>query len=220
MKKVWLVGLVLATALAAVPVAQADQTTFYFDFYGVSTGSTSGISGLGLVSGSGSLLGTSLGGGNYDINGGSNIEFDLLGTTYSATVVSNPTPGTAVNSNLAFFYNDLLNMTSPGYLPNVPDSGVGNPTQVSGVLFLLSGLGSYNGYYLDIWYQAGGDLLSAGDPTGTNYIPVSASDLAYRVNLDVSETPEPSSLLLLGSGLFCMAGFLFWKMRPVVIHNA
>jgi len=182
MKKFWAL-LALAAALAITPAVKADSYTLYFNFGGAGN------------SGGGSLTGTWLSHGVFDVTGG-NFKIDGM----NASVVVNPNaPGT---SNLGawagyqFTYDDLL-MGCCGR----------SQMDVNGLLFAFG-----DGGYLNIWEQGGVYYYNAivngqwvFDPT----VGVGGEELDF----DISCTPEPSSLVLLGSGLLFLAGFVFWKSR-------
>jgi hypothetical protein len=207
MKKISLVVLALATALATAPAAMATTQTFYFDFNGIATGS--GTPGVGLTSGSGYLTGTLISGSEFEITGGSNIIIDGL----AATVIGNTAPPivNGVNTGLdcsqpEFCFDNIIDMSTSPYF--VDSTG--------GLLFQITAttdqvlLFTQGGTVLSDWNNGGG-LPTDFHPT---YNGANPATYGYDTGLAITETPEPSSLLLLGTGLLLMAGFLFRKAKP------
>jgi PEP-CTERM motif len=193
MKKYFMALLALATALAITPAALADT----FDFT---------VSGSGLTGG-GSLIGSSIGGGNYAITGGT-ITLDGL----SAIIVPDSTPGANVmypggwnyqgsGPSYSFMYDNILPVDSVG-----------------GILFQLS-----NGELLEIWEINGIDYYNGVVNGSWIFSDYDDADLGYGepITMDVTATPEPSSLLLLGTGLLGLAFVAFRKVKSsgLVLHT-
>jgi len=184
MKKLSLVVLALATALATAPAAMADSFGFNI------TGST-GIT----ITGSGTLIGTNEGGGIYDITSSSGYSFTIGGVGYSASIIGNPTPYPGTSTVAGDTYDDIL---TPGAWPYVTDNGL---------LFQLSGSGSLSGDYLDLFFSTSG--IYSGQDVWNVFNGDGFALINNTSGGDPLFTPEPSSLLLMGTGLLLMAGFLF-----------
>ncbi|MGA3079763.1 MAG: PEP-CTERM sorting domain-containing protein [Terracidiphilus sp.] len=212
MKKLGFALLALAAALATAPAAMATGgVPIYVDIWGTSTANPNGTSGVGIVSGGGVLTGT-LVGGSYEITGGTftidGMAADLIpyaGGVYPAPV---PSPGGG-----GFTYDDTLSLTSPYVdaagallfsIPSMPN------TQAA--LFFCSNV---SGNCLA--GGGGNDLLEFYNTSTELYTPLYVGDppiTGYDINMSASLTPEPSSWLLMGTGLLFLVGFLYRKAKP------
>ncbi|MGA2352412.1 MAG: PEP-CTERM sorting domain-containing protein [Terracidiphilus sp.] len=200
MKKFWLLGLALATTFAIAPAAKADQ-------FAIS------LSGTG-VSGAFDISATSIGGGEYDITAG-NIEIN----GFTGTLIADP--GTVGE----VYYDDL---TAGGIIfPDVPPSNhdylffddiltstVTSPyLDGNGILFNLS-----NGGVVNIFSFDGADYWT--EYVNGKFLPATNNDAGGDpVSFDLTPSPEPSSLLLLGSGLLGLTAFLY-RRRRFALTNA
>jgi len=201
MKKFSIALVVLATALAISAAAKADTIyTFSFGYTGYnSTGHTGNDV-------SGSLSGT-FNAGAFDLTGGTlTVSFGLgaAGSTESTPVTydlytgnANPYSG-ATHDGLT--YDNVVDETSP-YLDS------------KGLLFTEVGHPSVG---VEIFYVGGGPSDPVWEFEESNGHYNVGSFVTFPPSVGAVVTPEPSSLLLLGSGLLGLAFVAFRRSKPAV----
>ena len=130
-------------------------------------------------------------GGQFDIEGGT---FNINGV--AAGVVSNPTPGAAsVSLDGGIYYDNIL----------IP---AGSPAVTGNGLLFIIGSGA-TAEEFNIWSQGGVTYFDeyyegAWLDNGENGVAIS---------MNVSSTPEPSTWLLLGTGILALAAGLYLKSK-------
>jgi hypothetical protein len=206
MKKFLLVGVVCALAFA--PFAVADNYYYSVTITGTDISGT-GTIGVDSVKGQLDIVDGSFGFTNSGDGSAATgtLVADTLSTGtveyYDVTTRAYSTSGTSLTDNY-IYYDDIL--TSATHSPYLDDNGV---------LVALS-----NGEYLNIFSYDGVDYWAEfldGSSEANGQLGPDTADLSLEATV---ATPEPSSLLLLGTGLLAVAGLFFWKTRLKLVKEA
>ncbi len=191
MRKFSLALLALTTALALSPAALADAWSFTISGIGITS---SGIIDFSPTSTPGidEITGIS---GNFSTSNHGGFSGAITGLGTGSYDFSHPTTS---SNDLSVFDNLFF---PAGTAPSVNSSPAGELLDNWGLLFDVTG-----GYTVNVWGKGTGNLYALSDGIGS-YVDNTAP-------VDFTVSPEPSSLLLLGTGLLGLAVILFRKARP------
>ncbi len=220
MKKFWLITLALATALSAAPLAKGDT----FNFCCINISANSGSGSQGTITGTGSIDFQTVGGvmeidsASFSFTDASN-NFIGLGN-----LIADPTPGEV--------YYDDLGPSTPGFGTSQPpnsenyiyyDNVLTSTTTASpifdgnGILLQITN-GNTNVGVMNFFYEDGSYYYVEYGGDGWITMPNNDSDINIPANMSIS--PEPPSLSLLGTGLLALAGILIWKAKAGLVWAA
>jgi hypothetical protein len=217
--------LVLATSVALTPAARADSYNFSFSGGGmsasgvidVSSAVVPGVPGGYQITGiSGTFSDTNLGLSNAAITG---VQTTSLPSPVNADGTFVP-PGSQADG-YGFSYDNLFfpagdsPAVCPPPAPGDPEAPYpfgGGTLDIYGLLFNVQG-----GYNVDVWSNGVlpglGLSYGAGDSLNGNVLTTFGEPFdGTSVNFAASPVPEPSSLILLGTGVLGLAGTLRRKL--------
>ncbi len=224
----------LATSLAAAPIAKADTYSFSFNGGGMSGSGIITVSNTPVPGVPGGFQITGITGTFSDTNPNANFTGAITGvqtTSLPSDINMNGqfVPPGSQSDGFGFSYDNLFfpDGNSPAVCPpplpgdpHPPYPFGGGLLDIYGLLFNVQG-----GYSVDLWSNGVipgfGLTYGVGDSLDGNVLNTFGEPFSgTSVNVNAVATPEPGSLLLLGTGMSGLLVGLKRKIKASAVRNA